>query len=70
MLRTCTSHDGAYTHIALTRYLPATSFAWSTSHLMKLTFGYCLDKASKVGAIIWQGPHLIKFQHLSQSISH
>lgn len=47
-----------YAHIAVMRYLPATSLAWSTSHFKKLAFGYCLAKASYVGAIAWHGPHL------------
>lgn len=46
------------THIAETLYCPATSRAASTSHFKKLTLAYCLDNASKTGAIMWHGPHL------------
>jgi hypothetical protein len=52
----------ASTHIAVTRYNDATSLAASTSHLKKFIFGYCLDSASKVGAMAWHGPHLRRGQ--------
>jgi len=44
--------------MADTEYFTATSLTASTSHLRKLTVGYCLERASYVGAMAWQGPHL------------
>lgn len=38
--------------------MAATSRAASTSHFRKLTLVYFFDNASKVGAIMWHGPHL------------
>ena len=46
------------TYMAETEYLLATSLAASTSHLRKLTVGYCFASNSNVGAIAWHGPHL------------
>lgn len=48
------------THMAATLYFPAISWAASTSHLRKLTVLYCFESASKVGAMAWQGPHLVE----------
>lgn len=45
-------------YMAETAYFWETSLAASTSHLRKLTFLYCFERASKVGAMAWQGPHL------------
>lgn len=48
------------TDMAETEYMAATSRAASTSHFKKLTPVYFFDNASKIGAIVWQGPHLFQ----------
>lgn len=55
-----TRDTGRKPYIAVTLYADATSFAASTSHLTKFTLGYSFASASNVGAMAWQGPHLVE----------